>query len=153
MQLEKSNIGYRLIKPENFRYKADNNQPLIDDYSAKIEYLQGLLKRLRNMLISLFDLEYCRIEMLPCEGYDDEITDGAQDDRELEKDYYIVPVAYKDALIGQIKYLYSNEDNKESLGKIEMMADLAGYLIYYFLESCGVKIISEPLDDSNKVID
>jgi len=126
MKVEKSSFGYTLNKHSTDEKSSDNVVQTLS--SEHIQFLSGLLKRLRNLFLSVVPTNYCCIKLL-----------GVEDDQGAEKipfdqsELRSVKLEYLGHEIALMSFQRTDKFTIEDEDKVVMLTDLFGYLVYYHL--------------------
>ncbi len=126
MKVEKSSFGYKLTNPKVDKKAADTKSDELTQHH--LQFVSGLIKRLRNLFLSVVPADYCGI-MLAGVPESSQMTNEEADSLQLNA----IPLIYLGQEIGILKYHLTENVISGDDDKIKMLADLFGYLIYYHL--------------------
>ena len=130
MRVEKSNFGYKLITSN--QYIDSQHESPESKLDHEVDEMEGLLKRLRNMLVSLFPIDYCLIELVDQEKAADYIAENKKVLSHSADSIIVLSLDYKGNTVGLLRYTLYAELTELQYSKLKMIADFCGYLIYNF---------------------
>lgn len=129
MTLKKSNLGNKLIKQTDDNHCVEKITGDLPE--CQLEYITGLVKRLRNLFLSIIPADYCCVMLF---GIDDKTVD-----KDPKLGLINCPLVHNGNEIGLIRYHAHNTISVDDEVKIRMLADLFSYLLYFnllMLEQC-----------------
>ncbi len=125
MHLEKSSFGYNLITSNGAKQNLNTDDAEIS--KSRLDYISGLMKRLRNLFLSVLPVDYCCIMLYGADDQSDPCESGS--DQQIETKH----LEYMGQAIGLLRYKALDNIKEDDRAKIDMLADLYGYLIYHHL--------------------
>ncbi len=134
MRVKKVNFGYKLVSSSNNETQTTayniENKPCVfcDD-------LSGLIKRLQNMFNSFFPESKCRITVNFEDQFVKSLSSNCTCSKIVEENENIIPLKYNQSIMAFMEITKKEILSEQYCAKINMLADLFGFLIYHHLQA------------------
>jgi len=148
VRVKKVNFGYKLVSGSK-----NENQVTSHNFDnvpcAFSDDLSGLIKRLRNMFNSFFPEAKCRIALNFENRFVKSMNPSCICTQPAEEHKNIIPLKYNQSIIAFLEFANKDTLSEQNQTKINMLADLFGFLIYHHLQAHQAFIDLNQLDKYN----